>query len=371
MAAPSTTSEATAAASPAPASRPSRDYLSCLQAYRGLAAVAVLLFHVGKLFKTKLGVDLACAPFFHAGYLGVDFFFVLSGFIILYTNAHSIGNPLAARKYFYRRVTRIYPVFLSVCLLKLVFMLAGGSVSEGKMDFSRILASLLLVPQADVPLVDVAWTLSFEMAFYTFFLLLIVCGAALWRVVVLHALMVVLVNLPGLPPLQFPSSFVFSPFFLEFYLGCLACHLVMRRAWSIGTALTALWAGLVLVLMGYLGYSDFLPWNRPHGELFRAVFWGTACSVLVFGSVSLGPGFDRRIPWLLRTLGDASYSVYLMQGTFIILCLSCLASLNFNSVPYAGWLALAVGSIALIGSYIYYLVVEKTLLSFCRRRTPK
>jgi exopolysaccharide production protein ExoZ len=350
---------------------PPRNYLSCLQAYRGLAALAILLFHVAKLFKVKLGISLACAPFFRKGFLGVDFFFVLSGFIILYTNARSIGNPPAAKRFFYQRLTRIYPVFLSVCLLKLIFMFAGGGVSEGKMDFSRILASLLLLPQPDLPLLDVAWPLSFEMAFYLLFLFLIVWGATLWRAVMLHALLVVLVNLPGLPLLEFPASFMFSPFFLEFYLGCLACHLVVRRPWSFRVASSTFLAGFILVVVGYLGYSDFLPGIHPHGELFRAIFWGTACSLLLFGSVALGPNFDRYTPWVLKTLGDASYSVYLMHGTLINLCLSFLAARATGPLHHVGWFALAIGSLALIGGYTYYLLVEKPLLNFCRRHAPR
>jgi peptidoglycan/LPS O-acetylase OafA/YrhL len=342
-----------------------------LQAYRGLAALAVLLFHIDKLFRTKLGIELAVGKFFRAGYLGVDFFFVLSGFIILYTNARAIGNPLAAKKYFYRRVTRIYPVFLSVCLLKLIFMFAGGELREGKADLSLVVSSLLLLPQPHLPLLDVAWTLSFEMAFYSLFLLLVVYGAGLWRVILLHAVAVVVINLPGLPALVFPASFVFSPFFLEFYLGCLACRLISFRHWPPRFAWTAFIVGLVLVALGYVGYSGLSHYFRPSGELFRAIFWGTACSLLVFGSVALGSGFDQRIPRVLKELGDASYSVYLMHGTFIILLLGFLAARVVAPAQHAGLYAWAIGFSALLGSYIYYLLVEKPLLRFFRRRTPR
>jgi peptidoglycan/LPS O-acetylase OafA/YrhL len=75
MTASSTTATVVTAARPAVAPHSSLNYLSCLQAYRGLAALAVLLFHIDKLFRTKLGIELAGGKFFHAGYLGVDFFF--------------------------------------------------------------------------------------------------------------------------------------------------------------------------------------------------------------------------------------------------------------------------------------------------------
>ena len=345
---------------------PRRDYLGCLQAYRGIAAMAVLLYHVSEQARIRLGHE-PWFGLFHAGNLGVDFFFVLSGFIILYANGRSIGSPLAARKYFYRRLTRIYPVFLSVCLLKLMFIFAGGTVRAGKDGLGFILSSLLLWPLDRAPFLDVAWTLSFEMTFYFLFLFLIIYGAGLWRVVQAHALAVVLLNLPWLPALTFPASFIFSPFFLQFYLGCAACWLVKNWRWHQGAALAFLLGGAAMFLLGY----GFLSHLDVFGELALRSYFGLAFASVVVGSVALGAEFDRLIPRWLKATGDASYSIYLMHGNLINLGIDYLTAHGRSAGPASSWILSALAVSVLAGGYLYYLFVEKPLLNLCRKHSPQ
>jgi len=330
--------------------------------------MAVLFYHVSELSKNKLGLEPWGGVFF-AGDLGVDFFFVLSGFIILYTNAHSIGNPLAAKKYFYRRVTRIYPIFLTVCLFKLAFMLGtgGGGVREGKTGLSYLLTSFLLVPQDRAPFLDVAWTLSFEMTFYLMFLVLILYGPGFWRAVQAHAALVVLLNIPGMPLLEFPAKFFFSPFFLQFYLGCVVCHFVKGRSWSRRTGLIALVGGVGMFLIGYFSLRSL----QPLGEMPVRTYLGAACALSVFGSVVLGAEFDRLIPRWLKFTGDASYSVYLMHGNIVNIGINWLASHGHDQGRVSHWTLLALAAVSLGGSCAYYLLVEKPLLTFCQKHTPK
>lgn len=346
---------------------PQRNYLSCLQAYRGIAAVAVLLYHVTELARTKLGCDLWFG-LFHAGNLGVDFFFVLSGFIILHANGRSIGDPSAARKYIYARLTRIYPVFLSICALKLGFMFAGGGgVREGKTDLGYILSSLLLWPLDRPPFLDVAWTLSFEMTFYFLFLFLIFYGASLWRVVVAHAFVVLLLHLPGVPELTFPASFLFSPYFLEFYLGCAACALVRHWRARRAAALAIFLGGGGLFILGY----GFLRQLDECGELVQRFYLGLAFAMIVLGSVALGQRFDGLVPRWLKATGDASYSIYLLHGNLVNLGINFLLAQGRGSGETPQWMFLALAALVFAGSYGFYLAVEKPLLQFCRKRAPK
>jgi exopolysaccharide production protein ExoZ len=347
------------------ASTPRRDYLSCLQAYRGIAAMAVLFYHVSEQARTRLGRE-PWFGIFHAGDLGVDFFFVLSGFIILYANGRSVGNPLAARKYFYRRLTRIYPVFLSICFIKLAFMFAGGSVRGGKDGLGFILSSLLLWPLDRAPFLDVAWTLSFEMTFYFLFLFLILYGASLWRVIQVHALAVVLLNLLWVKELTFPATFIFSPFFLQFYLGCAACFLVRNWRWGRGLAWGVLLGGAAMFFLGY-GFFHHL---EALGELALRIYIGLAFALVVVGSVALGAEFERLIPGWLKATGDASYSIYLMHGNLMNLGINYLAAHGGGTGRTSPWLLLALAVSVLVGGYLYYLAVERPLLNFFRKHSP-
>ena len=83
-----------------------------LEAARALAAIVVVLLHAANLmnvphFSGKVGMD----GIFDFGYVGVDFFFVLSGFIITYVHFGDIGKPLTIARYLWRRFSRIYPIY--------------------------------------------------------------------------------------------------------------------------------------------------------------------------------------------------------------------------------------------------------------------
>lgn len=96
-----------------------------LQVYRGIAAILVVLYHFTKLFYRQHNGLLLFNNFFDfGGYIGVDFFFVLSGFIITYNHFHDIGNQTKLPPYFIKRLMRVYPIywlFFCVYLILLIF----------------------------------------------------------------------------------------------------------------------------------------------------------------------------------------------------------------------------------------------------------
>ncbi|MFM2082186.1 MAG: hypothetical protein RL380_877 [Verrucomicrobiota bacterium] len=347
-----------------------RQHFDALQAYRGLAALGVLLFHLTALFKFRLGVDFAARKFLHSGYLGADFFFVLSGFIILYTHRDDVGRPAMARKFVTRRLTRLYPVFLSVCLIKLATLAIFGVHGE-KISTGGLLMSLLLLPQPGAPLLDVAWSLSFELVFYALFLLLILRGSSPWRIILAHAVAVAVVNLPGMPELQFPLRFVFSPYFLEFYAGCLVCQVAFSRTWRKREAAAILAAGLGMVLVGWLWHLGPLRGLQIQGYFRQAVFWSTAFGLVALGTVALGERLNRFVPRPLKFMGDASYSIYLVHGSVLNLGILLLKSHLPGREPLAGIFAVVVGAGALLAGCLYHRLVEQPLLNLCRRWFPE
>jgi len=86
-----------------------------LQVYRGCAAMLVVLFHASARIKKLYGVERhAFLDFFDFGDAGVQFFFVLSGFIIYHIHRNDIGR---VGDYLIKRVIRIYPIYIFVTLL--------------------------------------------------------------------------------------------------------------------------------------------------------------------------------------------------------------------------------------------------------------
>src|SRR5436305_9906897 len=103
--------------------------LNTLQACRAAAAILVVLFHAsGSIFALAKYFD--CKPFgrvFDFGYAGVDFFFVLSGFLMMHVHAQDFGQPRKLGAYCWKRFTRIYPAYWVVLALivPVYFLLPG------------------------------------------------------------------------------------------------------------------------------------------------------------------------------------------------------------------------------------------------------
>ena len=92
-----------------------------LQAARFFAAFLVVLHHGSGLFSQPDYFSyLALGGIFRAGDMGVDFFFVLSGFIILHAHWNDIGHPERILPYLKKRALRIYPAYLVVFCTVLV-----------------------------------------------------------------------------------------------------------------------------------------------------------------------------------------------------------------------------------------------------------
>lgn len=152
-----------------------------LQVFRGFAALAVVAHHAALSTEAFVGALPAwVAPFFGAGLLGVDFFFVLSGFIIMYAHMEDERTPAKVKRYVFKRLTRIYPAYLPVGigLILLYAAMPGFSAAGGEREYS-LASSLLLIPADGPPALSVAWTLVHELMFYAVFLLFSCCFSCL------------------------------------------------------------------------------------------------------------------------------------------------------------------------------------------------
>jgi peptidoglycan/LPS O-acetylase OafA/YrhL len=128
--------------------------LLSIQAARGIAALLVVFYHAGRMIALPQYTGyIPLSGFFNFGHAGVDFFFVLSGFIIYFVHHEDIGRSDRLQRYAWRRATRIYPIYWIVTALVLV----ASMVHPERLDFAHIGKSLLLFPEDDDPIVGVAW----------------------------------------------------------------------------------------------------------------------------------------------------------------------------------------------------------------------
>lgn len=85
-----------------------------LDTYRGIAAILVVLYHFTIVFKDQLGYSFFNG-FFLFGQSGVDFFFILSAFVITYRYFHVKANKESVAIFVKKRFMRIYPLYWIVC----------------------------------------------------------------------------------------------------------------------------------------------------------------------------------------------------------------------------------------------------------------
>src|ERR1700733_9666444 len=159
-----------------------KKHLDGIQSCRAVAALLVVVYHNAiiyfplytGLFDLKTQFRSGGPSFFDFGHAGVDFFFVLSGFIILWVHQADIGRPDRFSRYFWRRTIRIYPTYWVVLALLLPIYFIRPDMGGGyERDPSEILQSFLLFPQAHLPIVPASWTLSHELLFYAIFAVLL------------------------------------------------------------------------------------------------------------------------------------------------------------------------------------------------------
>ncbi|MFS8087214.1 MAG: acyltransferase family protein, partial [Acidobacteriota bacterium] len=147
--------------------------IDVLQAMRGIAALMVVLWHSSR-FISPYYTGLGWTLFGGGSAMGVEMFFVLSGFIMVYTT--TAGTPVSAGNFLLRRFIRIWPLYM-ICT-GLVILQQGVSSVDG----SGLFQSLTFIPVRNdqLPLLGVGWTLNFEMYFYVIFGLCMLLGRLRW-----------------------------------------------------------------------------------------------------------------------------------------------------------------------------------------------
>ena len=318
--------------------------------------------------------------FLNTGYMGVSFFFVLSGFVLTW----SARPGQSARAFWRRRMTKIFPNHLVVFTASLV-LFAGASITS----VGQWLPNLLLVhtffpqPGINLSMNPPSWSLGSELLFYLLFPLLIgplrkIRDGALWiwaAVMVAGTVVVQLIStylVPDTPKsaitpisdLQFWFGYLFPPGRLfEFVLGALLARIVLSGRWprriGVGT-------GLALTACGYAA-GFFVPF--PYTFVTATIM----PIGLLIGAVAQTDVDGRRSLLRRRTmvwLGEVSFGFYLVQGVSIFYLRSLLDGATYG-IPGALPAVAGFFCTSLLGGWLLYRFVEMPAMRrFSRRPAP-
>jgi peptidoglycan/LPS O-acetylase OafA/YrhL len=332
-----------------------------LQAGRGIAALAVVLYHCEGLF--SLGKYWATPKtYFKFGASGVNFFFVLSGIVILHAHWFDLGRPDRLGSYAWKRFRRIYPIYWVVLLVLLSLYFAFPTFGQGfERQPAAIVDSFFLLPVFQMKtIIAVAWTLQHEILFYIVFAVLLIKKR--WGQFALGLWMLASFACIWLPPNHPWLGFYLAPIHLLFGMGMLGRMLWQRFTWNGGTL-------AVVGVVGFFGCAicDDL-WSTASWLL--PLTYGLFALLTCLGCMLIEKHRPLKIPRFLMTLGNASYSLYLVHYPV----LSLAAKLIFRvwahhptalAIPF--FLLLAI---ALMAGLLVHHLVEMPLLRLMNKRVP-
>jgi exopolysaccharide production protein ExoZ len=261
--------------------------LPTIHAARAFAAMAVLIFHV-TVQNGFLG------NFLFSGGHGVDLFFIISGFVMVYAHDGERGLR-AAWRFCRRRIIRIYPPYWIV-------MFGVWWAGLAHIDTSPI-SAFFLYNQGGPAIIQQAWTLSMEMAFYILFVAFFFVGKRGFAV--LSAGWVALVAYNFLYPWY--SGLLLTTRVTEFFMGALGAYIVCACR---HVRISGVWVLVAGILTGATFYFDSYG-RLPH--YYDVWNYGATCTLLISAGALWDLSYRPRYPRWVMVLGDASYAIYLLH----------------------------------------------------------
>ncbi len=329
------------------------NYLDILQIFRGIAALMVVCHHTIASIKFYHKIEF---PLFNIlaliGKFGVDFFFVLSGFIISYTAFYKYNEPNSFKNYIKNRLIRIYVPYLPIGILMLVLYSFFPNLSNSEREISN-LTSLTLLPQGN-PALSVAWSLTFELCFYLLFSLSFISKKSWNYFVVLWFILIVLVNYIPLETIKPINNIFFkillSTYNIEFILGYFLSLLIIKKQ--------ALNLKIILLILAF-SIISFLYCIVYKYELFsfsiNFVFAIISFIIIYLAIVHHTKKIKKGA--IMMLIGNATYSIYLVHNPLQMIVIRFLPKINsVINVFLTLFLVLIISSF--IG-YLYYLLFEK------------
>jgi peptidoglycan/LPS O-acetylase OafA/YrhL len=341
--------------------------LLAVDAVRGVAALAVVLYHAPRELRSAVGIHPWLDAIFANGYLGVDSFFVLSGFVITMSVASSSWTFSYLLRFIARRSVRLDPSYWAAIGLELLLGYVGFHILQDEYPFPSTagvvshlvyLQGVLGYPQIS----DVFWTLCFEIQFYLILVgLLVVSNLHLvktrlsQRVVLGTALTIIAVTSVAVRngAIQNPHEGIGLIRAYQFAVGVVT---FLAAKGKTPVSMAAFFCGAILMAR----LLDGAVAEVCVTALTVGVCFGSIVSVRINALADVSP---------LQFLGRISYSLYLYHASIVgrastlSLLLAKKAGLAF--LPILGLVGSVFGSIAF--AYLMFRLIERPTMRLSKR----
>ena len=366
----------------------SKPHYELLDGLRGVAALVVMWYHVFEGFATS-PIDQG----FNHGYLAVDFFFILSGFVIGYAYDDRWQRSLTTKEFFKRRLIRLHPmVIMGVVLGAITYFVQGSERWDGthvatSVVMLAMLLNLFLIPAVPGTAVDVRgnnemyplngpnWSLFFEYIGNILYALFIRKLSTRWLAVLVALAGIGLASYAigngsgyGHLGVGWSLSGTNFPGGMLRLLFAFSAGLLMSRVFKPVHIRGAFWlcslGVIVLLCMPHVGGADRLWLNG---------LYDSVCVILIFPLLvwlgASGKATDNGTSRICKFCGDISYPVYVVHYPFMYLFYAWLWG-GEEKIPFSkAWpaaLLVFFGSIAL--TYLILKVYDEPVRRWLARR---
>lgn len=322
-----------------------------LQILRFVAAALVLITHITFYIHERVTSSWAI---WHNGEIGVPIFFVISGFVMQFTGGKFTLNANGATDFLCRRFARILPLYWLITTVKIIIALAIPTVVlHNQPTWAASLGSYALFPMFNAagevrPIHGVAWTLLHEMFFYYLFSLALFFNK--------KPLIWVSISIIGLwiigyltPPTSAVMVVLTDKINLMFVAGMLIARLHQKSFHLPRHAALA----ILIISIGVIFIDDFTSFKRNY--LFNIHF---EAAVLVLALLNFKFSRFAKLRNHLSTLGDSSYSLYLVHPILAPAIILALLKIGLHNTSALLFITV-IGSI--FGSKLIYKYIERPL----------
>ena len=326
--------------------------LNSIQLLRGAAAFLVVGYHLSLFAETHYKNVKVISQLFGQGYAGVDLFFVISGFVITYSTFIKSKQPPALLNYVSRRLIRVFPIYWGmVVIFWITCRVTGGNVPEAGRPLRDWLIAAFLTP-LHMTIIPVSWSLSHELFFYLLIGLLLY-SRKMW--VVLVSVLAGTIYHLATTQSQMPSLwFMFSPYNINFLGGVVVAFLHARKPFHTWVYWALLFSSVVWLFVGPEASS-----GNTQNRLF---LYGLSSIGLILALTGLESSRQIYISRSFTKLGDASYVIYLLHPSALVLLYSFVD--KHASLPF--WAFACLGVLLFFGvavvSILIHTYLEKPLL---------
>jgi peptidoglycan/LPS O-acetylase OafA/YrhL len=337
------------------------------------AALGVFVSHLGILSQSSLSQFNIASKYFFNGYVGVTFFYILSGFIINYSfSKHIAEGRFSNKDFIVFRLARLFPVHIVSLICVLVIF--GYTKNFEATNKEALIYNTLLV-QSFIPNSDyyfsfnpVSWSISCEMFFYLSFCLLVKFKSRYLAMILLTVLFVNVYFLVS-PPVNVSLHWLFyiNPFFRlgDFIIGVLICRVFIANQIKLKPEVCSLMeigSLLFLAVTIYVATNHVSYMNIKYDLLFIPCM---AMLVLAFafnGGVVSNLLSNR----YLVLLGEASFSFYMFHWMIVSKLIEIMQPEKNNAQDVLIYILCCL-ALSLIISIISFKLIEMPANKILRR----